>query len=402
MARKTQNWLHSWMELSSGWEAPERYKLWAGVTSIASALARRVWVHVKRQDLFPNLYVILVGKPGLGKGNAMKFLAAWLKEMDGVNMAPDSLTKRSFYNALEAAIVTEGGIDNIHHSLSAFIEELGVFLHAGDLDFIYSICHVYDCPGKFIHKTAHSGENDVQNVCFNMLSAATPKALRDIFSEDAMELGISARTILIFADSAKQVDIFNAEKPSEKLIKDIKFDLHLMTKINGEYIFEEEAALELVKWSKLGFAPIPKDPRFEHYNGRRFVHIGKLCMIMAAARSNNLVITAGDVHAAKTILLEAEGVMPGAIETLGANPMLIQQNIALKLITTTWDRLERGTPESEIYKALARDGSPQYMRYLIEFLTNTKWVYATGSAPDRIFYPHGKKKKPKSSIDKPQ
>ena len=399
--RKTDNWLTAWMEYSSAWEAPERFRLWSGVAAISGVLQRKVYTFVKGQRLHANTYILLVGPPGSGKGNAMKYLANWLKDLDGEHfkMAPDGLTNRSFYVVLEAARTFPGGVDSEQHALTAFLEELGVFLHAGDSTFIYSLCHIYDCPPKFHYKTAHAGENSANNASFSMLAACTPRSFREIFTEDVMELGISARTVIVFADDKVEVPIFGKRKNSDRLAKDLQYDIRRMLEIEGEYQFVDEAAEELVRWSETGFAPKPKDPRFEHYNSRRFVQILKLCMVMAASKRDDTIITLEDINEAKSVLLECEAVMPRAIETLGTNPLLAQQRTAIKLISTIYETQGRGTDESELYKALARDVPPHLIKDLLEYIANAKWVAAIGSKPNRKFFPRGKestngKKKP--------
>ena len=325
--RKCENWLKNWLDYSSGWEAPERFRLWSGIAAISAVMQRKVSTFVKEQYLFANTYILLVGSPGSGKGNAMKYLAAWLKDMKGedFNMAPDGITQRAFYMVLEASSSFPGGdLTHEQHSFTAFIEELGVFLPPGDNKFTYALCHIYDCPSKFEYKTAHAGENSATNTSFSMLSACTPKALRDIFTEDAMEVGISARTIIIFADEKAEVEIFGRRATSEKLQKDLKYDLWRMLDVVGEYHFDEEAAEALVSWSKGGFPPVPKDPRFEHYNARRFVQIIKLCMIFALSKRDDTVILLEDFNDVKSILLEAERHMPKAIATLGQNPLSVR------------------------------------------------------------------------------
>lgn len=394
--RKCDDWLKSWMEFSAGWESPERFRLWSGIAAVSAMCQRKVFTYVKGQRLYANTYILLIGSPGSGKGNAMKYLANWLKEMKGefFNMAPDGITQRAFYMVLEdSGSIPGGDVNYEQHALTAFIEELGVFLPPGDNKFTYALCHIYDCPPKFEYKTAHAGENSAVNASFSMLSACTPKALRDIFTEDAMELGISARTIIIFADDKVEVEIFGKRDQRDRLEKDLRDDLIRMLRVTGDYQFEDAAAQALVSWSKSGFTPVPKDPRFEHYNSRRFVQVVKLCMIFALSRRDDPVILLDDFNAVKTILLEAERFMPRAIETLGANPLLAQQQYALKHINEIFNRLKRGTQESELISALARDVSPHLIESLIDSISNAKWVTASGSHPNRLFFPRGKEKK---------
>jgi hypothetical protein len=346
------------------------------------------------------MYILLVGPPGCGKGNAMKELATWLRDMEGLHIAPDGLTRRSFYSALENSRIEEfdfelgadvsGTLDKCHFSMTAFIEELGVFLQPGDNVFIYALCHVYDTPKQFHYKTEHAGENFIENAWFSMLSACTPKGLKDIFTEQAMEMGISARTVIIFSDEQTKVDIFGVPSGRERLAKDLKHDLMLIAQTKGEYQFTPETAEELVDWANRGFPPVPRDPRFEHYNSRRFVQIIKLCIICAVSKRQDPIITQEDLFQAKSFLLEAEGVMSGAIATLGANPYLAQQQLAMRFINTIYDTKTQGTPEAVLRQRLSSELDPRYGDFVVDDLAKARWVTAVGEAPNRVFYPRGK------------
>jgi len=392
--RKCDNWLKSWLEYSSAWEAPERFRLWSGIAAISAVMQRKLFTFVKGQRLYANTYILLIGAPGSGKGNAMKYLAEWLKDLDGelFRIAPDGITKRAFYISLEGAKQLPGGDLSLEqHSMTAFVEELGVFLQPGDNDFIYSLCRVFDCPSKFHYKTAHAGENFAVNASFSMLSACTPKALKDIFTSDAMELGISARTMIIFADDKVDIEIFGKRTSDEKLEKDLKYDLTRMLNITGEYTFDDEAAKALISWSRTNFGPQPKDPRFEHYNSRRFIEIIKLIMIFSLSKRDEPIILIDEVNEVKSIILEAERYMPRAIETLGANPLLAQQQQAIELINLTWVSFNKATEESDLYSSLSRDTPPYLMKDLLDSISNAKWVNVIGTPPNRRFLPRGKK-----------
>ncbi len=376
-------------------------RLWSGIAAISAALQRKTYTYVKAQRCYPNTYILLIGPPGVGKGNAMKELSAWLRDIKGLFISPDGLTRRSFFSALEAAVCSTGdftdGADAIaalktgqHHSMTAFIEELGVFLHAGDNDFIYFLCHVYDAPPRFHYKTETAGENFIENAWFSMLSAATAKGLKDIFTDQALELGISARTMIIFSDEKIDVPIFGKPESRDVLRKELQYDLNRIATIIGEYQFTEEAAEKLVAWSKTGFAPIPKDPRFVHYVSRRFVQIVKLCMICAASKRQEPVILPEDLFQAKTFILEAERVMPGAVAAIGANPYLAQQQLAIKLITQKYEIQMKGTKEAELRQKLSADLDPRYGDMILDDLMKARWIETLGKSPNRVFFPRGK------------
>jgi hypothetical protein len=401
VGRKLDNWLAEFISYTDRLESPLRFRTWTGLATICAALQRKVWTRVKGQNLFANAYIVMVGPPGIGKGNAIKPAIAMLADIKDINMAPTGLTRRSFYDSLEAAVGKPDFVDGdllTHCSMTAFIEELGVFLKSGDTDFVYALCHIFDSPPWFHYKTSSAGENEIPNAWFSMLACATPKGLKDILTDELMEIGLSARTILIYSDEKIDVDIFG-EKP-ERLEQHNKLahDLRQIAKIQGEYCFTSEGAECLVEWNRNELKPIPLDPRFTHYNTRRLTQIIKLCILLAAARSDDTIITEREVDEARSILLEAERVMPRAIESIGANPLLMQQQLGIKLINKFFrEHGGKGMPEHKLRQHLSLEVHPQWLDAVVDNLAFARWVSvgAESKKPNRVFYPRTSKKEEK-------
>jgi len=62
---------------------------------INAALQRRVWVQPEHSALFPNLYLILVGAPGIGKGLVLKQVSSFLKyhKLKDIDKSEEELEK---------------------------------------------------------------------------------------------------------------------------------------------------------------------------------------------------------------------------------------------------------------------------------------------------------------------
>lgn len=50
---------------------PEIFRQWGGISCVAGASERKVWIRSMKMDLYPNLYTILVAPPGISKSVAL-------------------------------------------------------------------------------------------------------------------------------------------------------------------------------------------------------------------------------------------------------------------------------------------------------------------------------------------
>ena len=66
-----KSWLDSFMEYCDGMESPKEWLLWSGISTLSATIKRNCYIWYRGIKFFPNQYVILVGPPGIGKGEAI-------------------------------------------------------------------------------------------------------------------------------------------------------------------------------------------------------------------------------------------------------------------------------------------------------------------------------------------
>ena len=67
MVRKLENWIDSFATLFGESGAPPMFRTWAAISAVAGVMERRMSVNVGYGPLYPNMYVVLVAPPGIGK-----------------------------------------------------------------------------------------------------------------------------------------------------------------------------------------------------------------------------------------------------------------------------------------------------------------------------------------------
>lgn len=379
------------MELTEGIKTARRYRQWAAVGTVAAALQKKVHTRIEGQDQYANMYVLLVGPPGIGKGNAVKPAMRLLRKLGAIHLSPRGITKRAFYTEMEKAkeidLDTKLQKTTSHSSLTAFIEEFGVFLRPKDIEFMDALADVYDNPPVWDYKTEHSGVNNAENPCFNMVACTTPNGLRERFTDNIFEMGLPARIVMVFADNQARVPLFGEREDLPDLETDLVHDLEQILMIKGAYTWDANAAADLEAWEETGYKPRPIDPRFQHYNTRRLAHITKLCMITAASRRDERVIQPEDLGTAREMLLEAEGTMGGAVSAIGANPLKEQMRAARLFITLQYNKDKKSVPEHKFLRFLYNEVPVQYINPVIDGLLQQAYIGCEGDSPSRNFFP---------------
>lgn len=91
--RKLKHWLKAYMNFTRASESPDAFHFWTGVGTIAGALRRRVWLDMRHFQWTPNIYIILVGPPGVAnKSTTVRIGSSLLSQVDGIHFGPQSMT----------------------------------------------------------------------------------------------------------------------------------------------------------------------------------------------------------------------------------------------------------------------------------------------------------------------
>lgn len=271
--------------------------------------------HEYSRPLFPNLYVTLVGGPGVGKSIAIDQTKSFWREVPELHIAPDTMTKAGMIDALKAAhrIIPMGGTYTEFHSLLIPADELSVLVPAYDLEFMGVLNKLYDCQDRFEELLRkYDGERLViprVQVCF--VAGAQPSYLASAMPEVAWGQGFLSRNILVYSPRLELKSLFDS-LPHRKFLKlALANDIKRIASLQGEMTWDDAARQTMDEWHLAGGPPKPTHPKLAHYCPRRPLHLMKLSMVASLSRSDDLRITMDDWQTALTWLLEAEASTPG-------------------------------------------------------------------------------------------
>lgn len=327
--RRLPSFIEAFVEATNGLKSPPIFRRWAAISAIAGALEKKVWITTDQGDIFPNMYILLVGPPGVGKGEALKTLRyLWSTLGEDFHVASSTVTHASMLDELkeahrkifrpaDASPLTE------FHSLQVASTEFSTFLPVYDTTFMSYLQQWYDCEDVAFsesrrgRKKGQEFKNTIKAPQVSLIAGTTPDFLGKLLPEGAWNQGFCARVIPIFSDSIIQVKFWNGARRSPQLMDHLVHDLKQIHETFGQLIWEPEAAFAMQEWVAMGAIPLPTHPRLINYNTRRPVHLFKLTAVCCISRADhNMTITLQDFATALDLLISAEDLMPGIFNTM--------------------------------------------------------------------------------------
>lgn len=311
--RRLESWIEAFVEQTSNLHVPEIFRRWSAIATIAATLEQKVWVTTS-QPLHPNLYIFIIGHPGVGKTKTIREARLYVNELPEFHLAPISMTFASLVDSLVRAkrsMSIQVDKDNIkidYNSMFICADELGAFIHKYDNEMIDGLSAFYDPnPYQQVRRT-NDLKVQIKSPQLNILCGSTPQNLSDFMPEKAWGQGFTSRLIMVFSDERIIGDDFapTIVKHSDNLAH----DLCAINNLVGGFEVTSGYIEAVNNWRQLGEVPVPSHPKLLHYVTRRRVHLYKLSMISAIDRSNALILTRDDFNRALGWLLEAELTMP--------------------------------------------------------------------------------------------
>ena len=308
--RKLESWIGAFVEQTECLDSPSILRKWAAISTIASVLEQKVWIRTSR-PLYPNLYVLLLAHPGVGKTRTVREARHYVQDLPDFHLAPVSLTFSSLVDSLVAAkrmVVRLPDSPLEYNSMFIAADELGAFIHSYDNEMIAGLSAFYDPDPYSQSRRTRDLKIQIKSPQLNMLCGSTPSNLLKFMPEGAWDQGFTSRLLMIFSDERIIGDDF-APKP-HNYSNELEHDIRIINSLTGEIEVTSDYREAVNNWRALGEIPVPNHPKLLHYITRRRAHLYKLSMISAIDRSNTLLVTKDDFNRAMGWLLEAESAMP--------------------------------------------------------------------------------------------
>jgi len=384
-------------------DIPDTFIIWSALSLVGAALKNNVYFQIGTYTLYPNMFIVLVGPPGVGKGASMSILEQMIidtKPNQVVNMLSDRITAERIIERISDGWSTAPQLKNMQlvlgkndHNCLLFSSEIRVLLGASDwmLEFLEEAWS----KTTYEYQTKNKGNVAIDNMCCSLLAASVPDFLRNVNREAHMVItgGFSSRCLFIYAENPSKdlpfPEPLKKNLKSKALYDNLILDLQEIGTLRGEFVIDTGARLRFEAFLRLNRAASSKDDSeaVANFRARIKAHVLKLAMIFSVSRDNTLHISEMDMINAiaevQKILVSLSKLFRGAGEGMDAAVTARVQDFIEK-----YGRVSK----KEIFKALHRHlNSPEALDRILYVLESIGYCVVVNSNKTTFYQPVVKK-----------
>lgn len=288
-------WLEDFVEHTKHGEAPAKVMYWVGVSTIAGALRRKVWIDEYNFQWTPNFYLLLVGDPGVLKKSTSTGLGMRiLKQVPGIDFGPQSVTWEQLitHMAGSAQVYEVGGKEFEASCVTCELSEFGTLFDPSNRQLVDAMTDIFDAKlHTFRKETKTNGCDDVVNPWLNICACTTPGWLEDNFTQKFVRSGFAGRVVYVYCPAS---EVGRHAHPSRRMKskleaaqreKALADQLQTISEYSGEFRLTEEAYEWSEKWYEK-FRDFLEGECNEEEIGlysRKQSHLMKLAMVISAS-----------------------------------------------------------------------------------------------------------------------
>lgn len=308
-----------------------------GVSTIAGALRRRVWIDEVFFQWTPNFYIVVVAPPGIvAKSTTANIGFNLLDDAAlGVHFGPDITSWQALITEMQSIGETFqwGDLNKTQHAITCAVDEFGTFLDPTNREQVDSLNRLYDGKASnraFRKITKTQGSEEMHGPWVNIFGCTTPNWLQSNFPEWFLGGGFLSRCIFLHATKKRQRTAYLSKRLREDKYKNFGVQrARLVADLQriGDYVGPfhiTDAAYEWGEkhynfhWDK--FEGVEGED-LQGYPARKQTHMHKLAMVISASRGHFPRIDLDHLIEADARLREIEPGISKVLAAVGASPI---------------------------------------------------------------------------------
>lgn len=373
--------------------SPEIFRRWVILHAVGSAVERRVWGQAHTDVIYPNMYVFLIGPPGVGKTQAIKPILNPLRKSQSCTLAPNDMSKQGLLDAFPASYKTSfyKGDPFDFHYMAAYITEITNLMSEYNKDLAGLLTALWDCEDMNEEVKRHGKGKTLVFPGLSLCLGAATESLGSIITPDLWGSGFMARVVLVYCEQEVQAikDMFAMPPDNTAMELEIEMRLGRLGQLNGPMTWEREAE-DLMNHFRLNQKDTePPHRNLAHYNTRRWMQVYKLSMIWALSEES-MTIEPLHFHNALASLLEAEQTMS---DVFGSMNISDDARLLDDIAHTVWEfnrENKRAISSAELTRILSRTAPLQKIEWFKKIAEEGDYIRRVAGSDEYVPSPRAK------------
>ena len=244
------SWLDKLLSATDEAETPRSYIYWAGVSAISAIIAPNVYLN--RQGVYklqPNLFIMLIGESGLGKGLPIKIAKRIVTIVGTTRVLYGNNTIQSIiYDLSNSETDQKTGVPKWKDSRGYIISgELATLLQKDEqalptLTEFYDTHFVGGVSGDDWKKsTKVSGREKLEGLCVSLFAGSTPEHFQNTIPEHDVKGGFVGRLLTVYEEKQHRINPlddldYDVELPYDELAS----WLTVISQLKGKFTWEDD------------------------------------------------------------------------------------------------------------------------------------------------------------------
>lgn len=314
MARNFPDFIEAYFKYAQDNYCPNRFHRWVGLSVLAGAVERKISIKEGKTHYFPNIYVMLVAHPAVGKSTAVIRGTNLLEGMKArynqeFKIIPNQTTEASLIKQMQILNSCSVGNTLYMHSSGYFYasEASSSALQNVCGNFIATLTDFYDCNEFFRKQLASDpAPREVTNVCMNVLTGTTFDYLKTLVNENSVMGGFASRLLYVVEKEREMQeatwgeDIGEDLETREKLISDLYHINRLMGPAKPTPGFIKRILVWRNEFNT--YLTTLDSPKLASIMGRKGTNLMKLSILLSVSERDDLVITEEHFEKAKKLV----------------------------------------------------------------------------------------------------
>jgi hypothetical protein len=374
------------MEFVKGTEAHPSYHTFCALIALSSIVSRRVWVDQGHYQVYPNMYVVLVGPPGNRKTSAMNVCKDLLRDVSDIPFSAECQTKESLVKELvtyeRIFTPSDPSLEGIKYTpMTICVTELSQFLGAASAHMIDFLTTIYDSKHYDV-KTKNKGSETVTGPYIVLLGCTTPAWITARLRDDVISGGFSRRALFIYEwEKVSRITFPHvSESARQAWTRLVDYGI-VLKKVHGPMRWTADAMTFYDSWyQKL---VIPTDPTISGYFESKHDQLLKIATLISLSENLEMRLEQQHLEMGLELLQLVEKNLSRVFEGIGRNEL---NSVAAKIV----DILNHGMlPEKKLQSIMYREASGDELYKIIQHLQQTDKIerlqVETPGQPTRYF-----------------